>query len=87
MAPVFYLVMVPVLLSLVIEEEGNIEIPSVLHSDGSRGEVLTCKNPTGERKDGSLEGYVAMDGREIYKFAVRQVPAVIDEFWKRQRSQ
>ena len=61
------------------EEEGNIEIPSVLHSDGSRGEVLTCKNPTGERIDGSLEGYVAMDGREIYKFAVRQVPAVIDE--------
>ena len=61
------------------EEEGNIEIPSVLHSDGSRGEVLTCKNPTGERKDGSLEGYVAMAGREIYKFAVRQVPAVIDE--------
>ena len=61
------------------EEEGNIEIPSVLHSDGSRGEVLTCKNPTGERKDRSLEGYVAMDGREIYKFAVRQVPAVIDE--------
>ena len=57
-----------------VEEEGNIEIPSVLHSDGSRGEVLTCKNPTGERKDGSLEGYVAMDGREIYKF-----PAVIDE--------
>lgn len=62
-----------------VEEEGNIEIPSVLHSDGSRGEVLTCKSPTGERKDGSLEGYVAMDGREIYKFAVRQVPAVIDE--------
>lgn len=62
-----------------VEEEGNIEIPSVLHSDGSRGEVLTCKNPTGEGKDGSLEGYVAMDGREIYKFAVRQVPAVIDE--------
>ena len=62
-----------------VEEEGNIEIPSVLHSDGSRGEELTCKNPTGERKDGSLEGYVAMDGREIYKFAVRQVPAVIDE--------
>lgn len=61
------------------EEEGNIEIPSVLHSDGNRGEVLTCKNPTGERKDESLEGYVAMDGREIYKFAVRQVPAVIDE--------
>ena len=60
-------------------EERNIEIPSVLHSDGSRGEVLTCKNPTGAREDGSLEGYVAMDGREIYKFAVRQVPIVVNE--------
>ena len=62
-----------------VEEEGNIEIPSVLHSDGSRVEVLNCKNHKGERKDGSLEVYVAMDVREIYKFAVRQVPAVIDE--------
>lgn len=62
-----------------IDEKGNIEIPSVLHSDGSRGEVLTCKNPTGKREDGSLEGYVAMDGREIYKFAVRQVPVVVKE--------
>lgn len=61
------------------ESEENIEIPSVLHSDGSRGEVLTCKNPTGKREDGSLEGYVAMDGREIYKFAVRQVPVVVEE--------
>lgn len=60
-------------------EQGNIEIPSVLHSDGSRGEVLTCKNPTGAREDGSTEGYVAMDGREIYKFAVRQVPVVVNE--------
>ena len=61
------------------DEDGNIDGRGNIHSDGSRGEVLTCKNPTGERKDGSLEGYVAMDGREIYKFAVRQVPAVIDE--------
>ena len=61
------------------DEEGNIEIPSVLHSNGNRGEVLTCKSPTGKRLDGSLEGYVAMDGREIYKFAVRQVPVVVKE--------
>lgn len=60
-------------------DEESIEIPSVLHSDGSRGEVLTCKNPTGAREDGSLAGYVAMDGREIYKFAVRQVPIVVNE--------
>ena len=62
-----------------IDGRGNIEIPSVLHSDGSRGEVLTCQNPTGKRADGSLKGYVAMDGREIYKFAARQVPVVVKE--------
>lgn len=38
-----------------IDGRGNIEIPSVLHSDGSRGEVLTCQNPTGKRADGSLK--------------------------------
>ena len=34
-----------------VEEEGNIEIPSVLHSDGSRGEVLNCNSTKGEKKD------------------------------------
>lgn len=62
-----------------IDGRGNIEIPSVLHSDGSRGEGLTCQNPTGKRADGSLKGYVAMDGREIYKFATRQIPVVVKE--------
>ncbi len=59
------------------EEEKDARVISILYSDGRKGQVLTCKSPIGKREDGSLEGYVAMDGKEIYKFAVRKVPEVI----------
>lgn len=55
------------------------EIPMVLHSDGSRGGVLTCRNLFGKSREENPDGYVAMDGREIYKFAVRKVPEVVEE--------
>lgn len=52
------------------------------HSDGSRGGVLKCSardlnNPyfTGVPDN----GFVQMDGREVFAFAVRQVPAAILE--------
>jgi 3-oxoacyl-[acyl-carrier-protein] synthase-3 len=54
----------------------------VQHSDGNRGAVLSCgarpiANPyfTGA----SQERYVRMDGREVFSFALRQVPAAIEE--------
>lgn len=52
------------------------------HSDGSRGEVLKCdsralKNPYVETAVESE--YIQMDGREVFAFAVRQVPASIRE--------
>lgn len=52
----------------------------VQHSDGTRGDVLKCdsralKNPY---VDLPMETeYVQMDGREVFAFAVRQVPASI----------
>lgn len=54
----------------------------VQHSDGTRGDVLKCdsralKNPY---VDQPMETeYVQMDGREVFAFAVRQVPASIQE--------
>lgn len=54
----------------------------VQHSDGTRGDVLKCdsralKNPY---VDQPMETeYVQMDGREVFAFAVRQVPASILE--------
>ena len=54
----------------------------VQHSDGTRGDVLRCdsralKNPY---VDHPMETeYVQMDGREVFAFAVRQVPESIQE--------
>lgn len=54
----------------------------VQHSDGTRGDVLKCdaralRNPY---VDQPMETeYVQMDGREVFAFAVRQVPASIQE--------
>lgn len=62
-------------------EEGGI-LSFVQHSDGNRGNVLSCgnrqiRNPyfCGE----SGEKYIRMDGREIFSFAVRQVPKAVEE--------
>lgn len=54
----------------------------VQHSDGSRGNVLACgsrslENPYFSQQD--FKQYVQMDGREVFAFAVRQVPASIEE--------
>lgn len=54
----------------------------VQHSDGSRGNVLACgnrslENPCFTQQD--FQQYVQMDGREVFAFAVRQVPASIEE--------
>ena len=54
----------------------------VQHSDGRKGEVLRCDtrslvNPFVDRP---MEApYVQMDGREVFAFAVRQVPAGVEE--------
>lgn len=51
----------------------------VLHSDGEKGSALTCKNrPFGE-EGFSRAFYIDMNGQEIFKFAVRKVPELIEE--------
>ncbi|MDE7044913.1 MAG: 3-oxoacyl-ACP synthase, partial [Acetatifactor sp.] len=62
-------------------EEGGV-LGFVQHSDGSRGKVLACgsrqlENPYFTGQD--FMRYVQMDGREVFAFAVRQVPASIEE--------
>lgn len=62
------------------EEDGFLGF--VQYSDGSRGNVLACgsralENPYFSQQD--FKQYVEMDGREVFAFAVRQVPASIEE--------
>lgn len=54
----------------------------VSHSDGSRGDVLTCtsRNQAGyEGNPEAAETYIRMDGRAVFQFAVSKVPEVIRE--------
>jgi len=58
----------------------------VQHANGNKGMVLTCGNrdivnPFYEEK--KVPEYVTMDGREIFKFAVGQIPICIDEVLKK----
>ncbi|MDD3362100.1 MAG: ketoacyl-ACP synthase III [Hespellia sp.] len=62
-------------------EEGTI-LPMVTHSDGSRGEALTCNSRHNKDWQEHLEDdstYLQMHGQEVFKFAVRKVPEVIGE--------
>ena len=59
----------------------DIQIPCVLHADGSMGEALTCSLGHGKHKV-PFDEYYRMDGKAIFKFAVRKVPEVIREVLK-----
>lgn len=46
-----------------------------IHSDGAKSEALTCKT----------NGFIQMDGHEVFCFAVRMVPKVIMELLEREQ--
>ena len=52
-------------------EPGHGLCSMVQGSDGTKGDVLSCAVRSGE--------YVTMDGREVYRFATKQVPLCIEE--------
>lgn len=45
------------------------------HSDGRKGEALTCRT----------DGKIKMDGREVFRFAVKSVPECIRELLEREQ--
>ncbi len=60
-----------------VENEEGFRAVSCLHSDGSKGHVLTY----GDRAKLSRneQDYLYMDGQEVFKFAVKTVPESINE--------
>lgn len=57
--------------------EGN--LPQIaMHSDGTKGEALTCESRHQKGAE-NMNTYMQMDGQAVFKFAVRQVPKVIEE--------
>lgn len=60
----------------------------VQHSDGTKGEVLKCDSRQLKNPYISLtfdSPFVKMDGREVFAFAVRQVPSCIQEVLQQTR--
>lgn len=54
----------------------------LLHTNGSMGHVLSCHNRDNDNpvtRHENTNGYVQMDGQEVFKFAVKQVPECIRE--------
>lgn len=52
------------------------------HSDGSRGNVLSCVGRAVNHpyaKNEIKQNYVSMDGQSVYRFAVKTVPQVVSE--------
>ncbi len=56
-------------------EEGDI-YPMVMHANGTKGSVLSCNTASADKE---INPYIQMDGQEVFKFAVRQVPNCIEE--------
>ena len=71
--------------AVICAEEGDI-FPAVMHSDGAQGEVLVCesRHQRGwEEKEAAKETLMFMDGKGVFKFAVKKVPEMVAELLKK----
>lgn len=67
--------------AVICEEDGDVKT-CVMHSDGAKGEVLACESRhqrDWQKKEEAKETFLSMDGKEVFKFAVKKVPEVITE--------
>lgn len=74
--------------AVVLKAEESGRYAQVSHSDGAKGAALTCSSRNQKQfeeasKDAST--YMQMDGREVFKFAVSKVPAVIRELLEKEQ--
>lgn len=71
----------------IIRKDKTAVFETVMKSDGKKGKALTCHNEFANRRrrvvddeqDNYYSTYVEMDGQEIFRFAVKQVPECIHE--------
>ncbi len=68
--------------AVVIRAEENGLCRTAAHSDGKKGKALTClsRHRKGwDKTPDDKEAYIQMDGQDVFKFAVRKVPEIIEE--------
>lgn len=72
--------------AVVLEAAETGKVCMVQHSDGSRGGVLSCSVKYEDsmfRKQEERDSYLQMEGQEVFKFAVKTVPACIEELLRK----
>ena len=68
--------------AVVLKAEEGKQLPFVMHSDGKKGDVLVCESrhqKNWKEKEENRETYMQMEGQEVFRFAVKKVPEVINE--------
>lgn len=66
---------------------------TVMHADGRKGSALVCENSFAARKrafdeqreEAAEKSYIRMDGQEVFRFAVKQVPLCIQELMQKRK--
>lgn len=63
--------------AVVLKANGSLQYGQRIYSDGVRGLALRCDNETNHK--------IEMDGREVFKFATRELPVCISELLEEQK--
>lgn len=70
----------------VLKAEEGTQYPCITHSDGSKGEALTClSRHRKEWKEPDPDSYIQMNGQEVFRFAVKKVPEAVEELMSKSR--
>lgn len=70
--------------AVVLKAEEGTFLPCITHSDGFKGEALTCLSR--HRKgwtEADQDSYIQMNGQEVFRFAVKKVPDAVEELLKK----
>lgn len=68
--------------AVVLKAEEGKQLSFAMHSDGKKGDVLVCESrhqKNWKEKEVHRETYMQMEGQEVFRFAVKKVPEVINE--------
>lgn len=70
----------------VLKAEEGTQYPCISHSDGSKGEALTCLSRHRKGwKEPDPDSYIQMNGQEVFRFAVKKVPEAVEELMSKSR--
>ena len=68
--------------AICLRAESNIKMESVMHSDGTKGDFLTCESrrqKNWKQREEIKATYLSMGGQDVFRFATTEVPKSIKE--------